>query len=201
MWRKVVLLLLLAIMAVQVGCSKAEPPKAQKAADLAEEMEKQRREAEEAEHKRYAVKPVDFKRLCEMLPAGKEPYVRHDVGGQVETNAGEQTSKAWALYGKEPHQFRIDLIDFAGAKKKIDEAYWWTTRSVDQKLKSGYEKTGFVQQWYKSYERLNTEKKTSQYLVCAGERFIVSAEGGEDEMEHLKAAVHSMDFRKLADTK
>lgn len=201
MWRFFVLLPICVFAVTLTGCSKAEVPKDQKAAELAAQMEKEKRDAEEAERKKYAIKPVDFKRLVELLPAGKDPYGKHDAEGKFDTSGGEQISKAWALYGKEPCQIRIDLIDFAGAKKKIEEAYWWTSRSVDQQLKSGYEKTGFVQQWYKSYERLNTEKKSSQYLVCAGERFIVSAEGSDADMEVLKSIVQNMDFRKLSDMK
>lgn len=184
-----------------VGCSKPEEPKGQKAQELAEEMAKQEKERQEKEKKKYMIKAIDPKVLVEVLPPGTEPFAKHDATSSYDTSGADQTAKAMALYGKEPHQFRIDLIDFANAKKKIDEAYWWTSRSINQTLKSGYEKTGVVQQWYKSYERLNTEKKTSQFLVCAGERFIVSAEGAEEDMEVIKNTVQSIDFKKLANMK
>jgi len=189
---------MIATTLLAAGCSKPEP-KGAKAEKLAEELAKAEQERQAAEAKKRVVKPIDGKRLQELLPTGSTTLAREEAANSQDQMGEHQTSKAWATYGK--GSVRIELIDFAGAKKKIEEGYWWTTRNVDQKLKDGYEKTGVIQQWYKTYERQNTQKNTVQLLVNAGERFIVSAEGTGVEMSQVKELVEQISFKTLANMK
>lgn len=195
---RVVVVITITAMLVLAGCSKPEP-KGAKAEKLAEELAKAEKERQAEEAKKRAIKPIEGQRLQELLPTGSATLAREEAANSQEQMGEHLTSKAWAAYGK--GSVRIELIDFAGAKKKIDEGYWWTSRNVDQKLKDGYEKTGVIQQWYKTYERQNTPKNTVQLLVNAGERFIVSAEGTGVEMNQLKELVEQINFKTLANLK
>lgn len=185
-----------------VGCSNGEKKTAEVKTELTpEEVEAKKKEELAALKKKYETQPVDPKRLQEFFPEGTADFAKGQPAGSIEPSGNDKTSKATVIYGKDPHTIRVDIVDFANAKKKIDEAYWWTTRSVDNKLKDGYEKTGYVMQLFKTYEHQSIEKKTSQYLICVGERFIISAEGADVEMPAVKAIVDKIDYRKLSTTK
>ncbi|MBI3830856.1 MAG: hypothetical protein HY291_15155 [Planctomycetes bacterium] len=184
------------------GCSNSEKKTADAKTELTQEEKDAAKKADlEALKKKYEAQPVDPKRLQEFFPEGTAEFAKGQPTGSIEPSGNDKTSKATVVYGKEPHTIRVDIVDFANAKKKIDDAYWWTTRSVDNKLKDGYEKTGYVMQLFKTYEHQSIEKKTSQYLICVGERFIISAEATDVEMPAVKAIVDKIDYRKLSTTK
>lgn len=189
-------------LAFCAGCSNSEKKTAEVKTEPTQEEKDAKKKAELEElKKKYQTQPVDFKKLQEFFPDGTAEFAKGQPTGAFDTSGNDKTSKATVIYGKEPRTIRVDIVDFANAKKKIDEAYWWTTRSVDNKLKDGYEKTGYVMQLFKTYEHQSIEKKTSQYLICVGERFIISAEAADVEMPAVKAIVDKIDYRKLSTTK
>jgi len=189
--------LLLSGLLGAAGCSQPEAPKTNADAAKAALEAEQRKKAEE-EAKKRIVPTADPKKIEELMPEGPADYPRAAVKSELQEIPEGKTVKVAATYGQEGKSFEIVTVDFAGAAAKIGQAYWWVDRSVDQKLKVGYEKTGYVQQWYKSYEFHDQEKKISKFMVCAGSRFVVSVEAKDVPMDVIKATVEKIDFRKLA---
>jgi len=195
--RQLLWCLLLSGLLGATSCSQPEASKTNASAAKAEVEAEQRKKAE-ADAKKRIVPTADPKKIEALMPEGPADYVRTAVKSELQDGPDGTTVKVVATYGKEGQSFDLVTVDFAGAAAKISQAYWWVDRRVDQKLKTGYEKTGYVQQVYKSYEFHDQEKNISKFMVCAGSRFVVSVDAQNVPMDTLKATVEKIDFRKLA---
>lgn len=144
------------------------------------------------------VETVDFRELKAMLPESLRGLKRTTATGEKSGAMGISVSSAEGLYsaddGKSVKLTIADIGNLTGLAGMA--AYAWATTDVDRESDNGYEKTTTFK-GYKALEKYDRQSRSGEMSVLVGGRFVVGAEGDEVDMDALKAALGSVDLRKL----
>lgn len=144
------------------------------------------------------VETVDFRELKAMLPESLRGLARTSATGEKSGAMGISVSSAEGLYsadnGKSVKLTIADIGNLTGLAGMA--AYAWATTDVDRESENGYEKTTTFK-GYKALEKYDRQSRSGEMSVLVGGRFVVGAEGDEVDMDALKAALGSVDLRKL----
>lgn len=138
---------------------------------------------------------VDPERLAVLLPASVAGFTRGDVSSSTGGVGGLNGSEAEAEYSRGESRIRLQVTDMGGAAAFGQLASAFNVRHSER---SGdrYEKVEKID------GRLTTEKydgksRSGEYSVIVGERFLVSADGDNVDMNQLKGAVEAVGYGRL----
>lgn len=138
---------------------------------------------------------TDPEALKAYLPASVAGFTRDEVSASSSGAGGYEGSQAEGRYTKGDASLRLEVTDMGAVGALAGVATAFNVKS-SKETATGYEKVGMVggRMTQESYDR---QAKSGEYSVLVGERFMVQAEGEGVTMEDLKAAVGSVDARRL----
>lgn len=144
------------------------------------------------------VETVDFRELKGMLPATLGGLKRTEANGEKNSAMGITVSTAEGRYSSgDDKSISLKLADIGNVNGIAGmAAYAWATHEIDRESDNAYEKTT-TYKGYKALEKYNKQNKSGEFSVLVGGRFVVGADGNNVSMDALKAAVGSVDLRKL----
>src|SRR5688572_10587035 len=148
------------------------------------------------------VETVDFRELKALLPETLRGMKRTEASGQKTGAMGIQISAAEGVYSAtDGNSVRLTITDIGSLAGMAAAAnYAWATNEIDREFNGGYEKTTTFK-GFKALEKYNKQSRSGELAVLVEGRFIVGAEGSDVDMEAIKAAVGSVDLRRLAGMK
>ena len=148
------------------------------------------------------IEAVDFRMLRDLLPEDLEEFDRTDISGEKTGMGGFKISNAEAEYRDEDDSSRritLKIMDAGGIGRAALLGATWTQFEVDKESSDGYERTTEYE-GYPAYEKYRDgDRPRSELQMIVGERFFVSAEGQNVDMDDLKDAVEDLDLDELED--
>ena len=144
------------------------------------------------------VETIDFRELKAMLPASLGSLKRSEASGEKTGAMGMQISMAEGRYSSDDgKQITLKITDI-GALAGIGamSAYAWAQTEVDRESDSGYEKSTTFK-GYKALEKYSKQGQQGDLSVLVGGRFVVEADGSSVDMKAIKAALETIDLKKL----
>ena len=138
---------------------------------------------------------TDPEALKAYLPASVAGYTREEISASSSGAGGYNGSQAEGRYVKDGANIRLEVMDMGAAGALAGMASAFNVKS-SKETATGYEKVGVVggRMTQESYDR---QAKSGEYSILVGERFMIQARGDGVTMEELKAAVGSVDARRL----
>lgn len=148
------------------------------------------------------VETVDFRELKALLPESLRGMKRTEASGEKNGAMGITISTAEGVYSApEGNTVTLTIADIGSVSGMAAAAtYAWTTGEIDRESDSGYEKTTTFK-GFKALEKFDKQNKSGEFSVLVEGRFVVGASGSNVNMDAMKAAVGSVDLRKLAGMK
>jgi len=147
------------------------------------------------------VETVDFRTLRDMLPEELDDMERVDASGERAGVAGFSFSQAEGEYRSDDgeRQISLQIVDGGGLAQMTMLGAAWMQVEVDREDSDGYERTTQFE-GYPAFEKERTgASPRSELSVVVAERFLVTANGRNVEMDELKEAVEELDLDDLED--
>jgi len=148
-----------------------------------------------------SVETVDFRTLRDLLPEGLDDMERVDASGERAGVAGFSFSQAEGEYRSDDGERRISLqvVDGGGVAQMTMLGATWMRMDFDRESTDGYERTTEFE-GYPAFEKMRTgDRPRSELSFVVADRFLVTANGQNVEMDELKDAVRDIDLGELED--
>lgn len=148
-----------------------------------------------------AVETVDFRALRDLLPEELDDYERVDASGEKTGVAGFSFSQAEGEYRSDDgeRQISLQIVDGGGIGQMALLGASWLRMDFDRESTDGYEKTTEYE-GYPAYEKLRAgDRPRAELQFVVADRFFVSANGHNVEMDALKEALAEIDLGELED--
>jgi hypothetical protein len=148
-----------------------------------------------------AAESVDFRTLRDLLPEELEDFERTDASGEKTGVAGFSFSQAEGEYRSDDGERRLSLqiVDAGGVGQMAMLGASWLQMDVDRENSDGYERTTEFE-GYPAFEKLRGgDRPRAELQFVVADRFFVSANGQNVEMDELKEALEEIDFDELED--
>lgn len=145
---------------------------------------------------------VDFRALRDLLPDDLRGMERTDASGEKTGMGGFNISRAEGQYRDEDDASRritLQITDAGGFGRMMMFGAAWMQMEVDRESSSGYERTTEFEGFPALEKFEGGDRPRSELQVVVGDRFFVSADGQNVEMDELKAAVRAIDLGGLED--
>ena len=148
-----------------------------------------------------ATETVDFRTLRDLLPEELDDFERTDASGERTGVAGFSFSQAEGEYRSDDGERRLDvqIVDAGGIGQMAVLGASWMQMDFDRENSDGYEKTTEFE-GYPAFEKLRAgDRPRSELQFVVADRFFVSANGQNVEMDDLKDALEEIDYDELED--
>lgn len=143
------------------------------------------------------VKPVDFHKLKEMLPASVSGMKRDDAAGESSEAMGIKGSSATAHYSSEVGgRVTVEITDMgslsglAGLAARFDP-------NLQKETDTGYERTTKANGQV-LHERYDRQARSGEVSVLTGDRFSITVNGSGVDADVLTGALKEIDIGRLA---
>jgi hypothetical protein len=142
------------------------------------------------------VEALPPERLKAFLPETLSGLPRREMSAERNAAMGLQISEGKARYGDgQGRNLDLEITDMGGAQGVMMFAGWAAIESEKQ-TETGYEKTSRVDGRI-VHEEWNTARKSGEYSMVLGERFLAKVSGEAADVGQLKAALASIDLAAL----
>ena len=142
------------------------------------------------------VEALPPERLKAFLPETLAGLPRREMSAERNAAMGLQISEGKARYGDgQGRDLDLEITDMGGAQGVMMFAGWAAIESEKQ-TETGYEKTSRVDGRI-VHEEWDTARKSGEYSVVLGERFVAKVSGEAADIGQLKAALGSIDLGAL----
>jgi hypothetical protein len=151
------------------------------------------------------VRPVDFRKLQEMLPAEAVGVTRSDLGGDNVTAGEMSMSTARADYTKPDSdgsdaRASIEIADYGAVPQMVAGMTAWRTMPVNVENDQGYTRTVKLKD-YPAMEVYTKDGDGRQMIVLVAERFLLNIESAHVPEAEFRKFVESLPLEKLATLK
>ena len=146
-----------------------------------------------------AAESVDFRVLRDLLPEEIDGMERVDASGERTGVAGFSFSQTEGEYRSDGGDRRVSLqiVDGGGLAQMTMLGATWVQLDVDRETSDGYERTTEFA-GYPAFEKVRTgAQPRSELSFVVADRFLVTANGQNVEMDELKEAVEAIDLGEL----
>lgn len=140
--------------------------------------------------------PVNFRMLKEFLPENLAGMSRTDHSGNTSGAMGFKLSTAEATYKEGDQRLEIDIVDAGGIGTALMGNAAWSKLEIDEESNNGFKRTLEID-GNKSYQECSNNNKRCQLAIMVADRFILSIEGRNVDMDQLMKIAKEMDLRKL----
>lgn len=147
------------------------------------------------------VEPVDFRALRDLLPDELDDMERVDASGERTGVAGFSFSQAEGEYRSDDgeRQISLQIVDGGGIAQMTMLGAAWMQVDIDRENSDGYERTTEYE-GYPAFEKQRSgDRPRSELSFVIADRFLVTANGQNVEMDELKDAVEELDLDELED--
>jgi len=141
-------------------------------------------------------KAVSFRQLKELLPEKLAGLSRVRHKGSSNGIAGFRASIAEAEYEEDDQSVDINIIDVGGVGMALMSMAAWSKFEVDEESDDGYKRTTTFDK-HKAMEQCRRNNKRCSLSLLAFDRFIITLEGRNIDMDDLKKMVRKMDLDRL----
>lgn len=140
---------------------------------------------------------VDFRELKALLPAEIAGMARGEASGEKGGMGGLNVSSAEANY-RAAGEGSVDLklVDMGGAGLAAMGLAAWSMVEMDKETENGHERTGKLD-GRPFHEQYDSKRRSGEFALLVGQRFLVEAQGHGVDAETLKQAVKAVDIGKL----
>ncbi len=145
---------------------------------------------------------VDFRALRDLLPEDLRGMERTDASGEKTGMGGFNISRAEGQYrdaDDASRRIELQITDAGGFGRMMMFGAAWMQMEVDRESSTGYERTTKFEGFPALEKFQGGDRPRSELQVVVGDRFFVSADGRNVEMDELKAAVRAIDLGDLED--
>lgn len=167
------------------------------------EAQRAMQEAQEALNQNGGnVEAVDFRLLRDELPDELAGLPRTSAEGEKNRVMGIGTSQATGRYEEGDTRIELQLLDMGTVSGLAMFGYAWLMAEVDRENDRGFERTRTFSSGgedYPSFEKFEGEgdRGSCEIQVWVAERFVVSVEGRNVEMEQCEEARDEISYRQL----
>jgi hypothetical protein len=143
------------------------------------------------------IKPVEMDALKGLLPADLAGMNRTNASAEHNQMMGYDMATAEAEYQAQDSNIRITIIDYGNLSGSMKMGLVsWSMMQYNRETDTGYEKT-ITYKGYKGMEKYDKENKSGSVQIFVKDRFMVTVEGNQITMDHLKNAIDKIDTKKL----
>lgn len=147
-----------------------------------------------------AGEPVDFRELKALLPENLPGLSRTEATGQKSSALGFKSSSAEAEYGTEDgsRSVHLTITDMGSMSSWAMLGHAWMNTEIDSETDTGYERT-LKFRGYPAHERFDDQDgyRSGEFTVIVGQRFVITFNGNDVDMDVLKAGAEKIDYAKL----
>ncbi len=145
---------------------------------------------------------VEARALKALLPAELPGLKRASATAERSSVIGITVSYAEAVYKSEQGAaVTIKITDMGGTGGLMGFAQaGWTMAEIDKETETGYERTTEYS-GFKAQEQYDSQTREGEIKIMVPERFLVEIAGRDIPDSTLKAAVESIDLKKLSELK
>jgi hypothetical protein len=140
--------------------------------------------------------PVNFRSLKELLPEKVAGMSRTKHSGKTTGAMGFKISMAEASYKEGDQKLEIDIVDAGGVGTALMGNAMWAKLEIDEESDDGFKRTLEIN-GNKSYQECSNNNKRCQLAMMVADRFVVSLEGRNIDMDQLMRIAKDMNVRKL----
>ena len=145
-------------------------------------------------------KPLNFRKLKELLPESASGFTRTKSSGESTGMAGFNVSTAKAKYENGDKKIDVDIVDAGGLGTAMMGLAAWSMVEVDKESDDGFERTT-TYKGNKAFEKCNGNR--CEFSVFVAKRFImtVKGRGGDLKMDDLHDVADEIGLSKLESMK
>ncbi len=140
--------------------------------------------------------PVNFRSLKELLPENLAGMSRTDHSGKSSGAMGFKISTAEASYEDGDQKLEVDIVDAGGVGAALMGGAMWSQLEIDEESSDGFKRTIEID-GNKSYQECSNNNTRCQLAMMVADRFVVSLEGRNMDMDQLMKIAKNMDLSKL----
>jgi len=142
------------------------------------------------------VEVVNFRELKKMLPEKLIGMERTSHTGEKSGGLGFKFSVARARYEDDDKRLKVEITDTGGMGiAKLGMAAF-AAIEIDKETDDGYERT-YQEDDISYFEEYDGRRKSGSLKAFVAERFLVSIEGDELDMDDFKSAIKKLGIKKL----
>lgn len=143
-----------------------------------------------------ASEPVDHRKLKEMLREKLNGFERTRYESQSAGAMGFNFSNAEADYASGDKRINVSFTDTGGAGMALMSMAAWSSMQLDKEDQNGWERTS-TWKGFKSFEKYNKQSNSSELALIVENRFIVTLNGSNVDMDDLKDFADDLDIEDL----
>ena len=140
--------------------------------------------------------PVNFRSLKELLPEKLEGMSRTDHSGKTSGAMGFKMSTAEATYEDGDQKLEVDIVDAGGIGTALMGSAAWSKLEIDEESSDGFKRTLEID-GNKSYQECSNNNTRCQLAMMVADRFVLSLEGRNMNMDQLMKIAKNMNLSKL----
>lgn len=140
--------------------------------------------------------PVNFRELKPLLPEALAGFDRTDISGKTSGAMGFKFTTVAASYKNNDQVVEISLVDAGGLGSTLMGAAFWSELDIDEESDKGFKRTLEID-GKKSYQECKNNNQDCQLAMIVGERFVLSIEGRDTNMDQLLKMAKSIDLDEL----
>ena len=140
--------------------------------------------------------PVDHRKLRDLLKERISGFERTSYESQSTGAMGFNFSNAQADYEDGDKRINATLTDAGGMGMAMMSMAAWSSMQLDREDQDGWERTS-TWKGYKSYEKYNRSNNYSELALIVENRFIVTLNGSNVDMDDLKDFAGDLDLGDL----
>ena len=146
-----------------------------------------------------AVDVVNFRGLKDFLPnrIGSLKMDEDDTEGQTSKVLGFQVSTVQATYRDGNERIEVNIIDPGNAKSVVNMMASWSNVEIDSESGNGYQRT-MEYKGHKAFEEYDSKSKDGTFAMIVKNRFIVTIDGDNVDMDDMKDAIDDINIKNLA---
>lgn len=139
-------------------------------------------------------KPVNFRKLKELLPESSDGFERSKASGESTGMAGFNVSTVKARYQKDDKRINVEIIDAGSIGSTMMGLAAWSLVQIDKESDDGFERTT-TYKGNKAFEKCNQSR--CEFSVFVAERFLMNLKGRNIELEDLHDLAEEISLKKL----
>lgn len=140
--------------------------------------------------------PVNFRNLKELLPEELAGMSRTKHSGKTTGAMGFKISMAEASYKEDDQRLDVNIVDAGGVGTALMGNAMWSKLEIDEESDDGFKRTIEID-GNKSYQECSNNNKRCQLAMMVADRFVLSLEGRNVDMDQLMKIAKGMDMSKL----
>lgn len=144
------------------------------------------------------VEPVSHRKLKDFAPEKMMGMERTDYEGQTSGAFGVKVSTSESTYKEGDQRMELKIVDTGGLGMALMGMAAWSTIEVDKESSRGYERTTTID-GNKAFEKYDSNRKKGELAMIVDDRFVVTMEFRNMDMDDVKSAIKKLDLDDLND--